>query len=74
MASNGTNGRGSLFEFVVLYHPRKKGKAQDKSEIIVDMERVIAKGEQEAVILASRLIPEEYTDKLEDVEIAIRPF
>lgn len=70
-----SNGRGSLFEFVVLYHPKKtKGSKQAKSEIVVDLQRTVAKGEQEAVILASRLIPDEYTDKLEDVEIAIRPF
>lgn len=70
------NGRGHLFEYVILHHPksRKKDEPAKKSEILVDMKRVLVKDEQQAVILASRDIPETHLDKLEEVEIVVRPF
>ncbi len=35
---------------------------------------IVTGTEQEALILASRKIPDEYLEKLEEVEIAVRPF
>jgi hypothetical protein len=68
--------RGKIFEYAVIYHPRKKEKdeEQKKSKIIVDVTRVISATEQEVGILAAREIPTDYLDKLDEVEIAIRPF
>ena len=64
-----------LYEFVALYHPKKKkGEEKQKSELIVDIQRVLADSEDEVKILAARAIPEEYTDKLDRVELAVRPF
>jgi hypothetical protein len=70
---------GKIFEYAVLYHPkpRKVGddSVRDPSQIIVDVKRVVAKDESAAAILAAREIPEEYLDgKLDQVEIAVRPF
>ena len=70
---------GKIFEYAILYHPRSRkveGETQvDPSEIIVDVKRVVAKDEKTVAILAAREIPEEYLNgKLEQVEIAIRPF
>ena len=68
--------KGKIFEYAVLYHPPKKDKEEDtkKSVLVVEVQRVLDVTEQEAVMLASRAIPGEYTDKLEFVEIIVRPF
>ncbi len=60
----------------MIYHPKRKSKddPQAKSELIVDVQRSICSSQDEALILASRQIPEDYLDKLEQVEIAVRPF
>lgn len=68
-----------LYEYAVLYHPVATKEQQDrgdkpKSELILDVTRVLAKDEKEAMLLVARAIPEKYTDKLDQVEIAIRPF
>ena len=56
--------------------PHKVGddSVTDPSILIVDVKRMIAKSDNEVAIKAAREIPEEYLDKLEQVEIAIRPF
>lgn len=70
--------RARLYEYAVLYHPEPEevgGKVVEKrSELIVDLTTVLATSEQEVLIQASRVIPEQYLDKLKGVEIAVRPF
>jgi hypothetical protein len=68
-----------LFEYAVIYNPAPTKDQQErgekpKSELIVDVTRVLSNNEKEAMMLAAREIPEEYTDKLDRVEIALRPF
>ena len=68
-----------LYEFAVIYNPLSTKEQQDrgekpKSELIVDVTRTLANDEKEAMMLAARAIPEKYTDKLDRVEIALRPF
>lgn len=75
--------KNKIFEFMLIHTPKDK----DKKEMIVEINeeikglefytevfRLIAKDEREALIKASRMIPEEYADKLDEVEIIIRPF
>lgn len=68
-----------LFEFCAIYHPlqtkeqRDKGEHQ-KSEMIVKVQQILAKNEGAAQVLASRQIPEAFLDKLDHVEIIVRPF
>ncbi len=68
--------RARIFEYAVIHHPKpkKKDEPAEKSVLIVDVERVLAVEPQEVTILASRQIPEDYLDKLEQIEIAVRPF
>lgn len=68
-----------LFEYAAIYTPLATKDQNDrgekpKAELIVDVKRVLANNEKEAMMLAARDIPESYTDKLDRVEIALRPF
>ncbi len=69
---------GKLFEYAVLFHPKAKkvgdDTVTDPSTIIVEVKRVISNDEKAVAIMAARDIPDTYLDKLEQVEIAIRPF
>ena len=67
--------RSQLYEYAILHHPRpvkdEKGVA---SSIIKQPTFVMAASDKEVGIKASREIPDSYLDKLEEVEICIRPF
>ncbi len=66
---------GQIYEYAVLFHPRtKKDGVAEPSTLVVDVQRLVAASEKEVAILAGRSIPDAYLDKLEQVEIAIRPF
>lgn len=69
---------GRIFEYAVLFHPkpRKVGDetVTDPSQIIVDVKRVVASDVGAVSIMAARDIPVEYIDKLDQVDIALRPF
>lgn len=71
--------KGRLFDCVALYHPAPKKDAQGneqelKSEILIATKSILATSEQQAGMMMARLIPEEYVDKLDNVEVLIRPF
>lgn len=68
-----------LFEFAVIYTPFATKEQQDRGEkpkavLLVDVTRALANDEKEAMMLAARAIPEAYTDKLDLLDIACRPF
>lgn len=68
-----------LFEYAVIYNPAPTKDQHDrgeppKSELIVPVKHVLANSEKEAMMLAARDIPADYTEKLARVEIALRPF
>lgn len=68
-----------LYEYAVIYNPIATKEQQErgdkpKSELIVDVKRVLSNSDKEAMMLAARDIPDDYTDKLDRVEIALRPF
>lgn len=68
-----------LYEYAVIYNPlptkdeSERGE-KPKSVLIVDVKRILSNSDKEAMMLAARDIPEVYTDKLDRVEIALRPF
>jgi hypothetical protein len=68
-----------LYEYAVIFNPlptkdeNERGE-KPKSKLIVDVTRVLSNDDKEAMLLAARAIPSEYTDKLDRVEIALRPF
>ena len=72
--------KGKLFEYAVLYHPKIKKNAageiieEKKSEIVVTPSTILAGSPEEVGMMAARAIPVELTDKLDCVEIVVRPF
>ncbi len=70
------NGHWRLYEYAALLHPTEKEMEEDAkpSEVITEPTTIIAPNEQAAMIQAARALPEEVLDKLDRVEIALRPF
>lgn len=71
--------KGKLYEYAVIHHPKAKkdlagNEETVKSAILTDVTRVLAASPEEVSILAARSIPPEYLDKLDQVEIVVRPF
>ncbi len=64
----------TIYEYVVLHHETDDEGEVTVSTIIVDVARVLAASEQEVGMIAARAIPEDYADRLAEVEITIRPF
>ena len=70
--------KGNLFTYAVLYHPKvikdaAGNEIQESSTILVQPTSIIAQDDGGARIIAARAIPAEFTDKLEQVEIIVRP-
>ena len=68
-----------LFEFAVIFHPKVVRDAlgnetQGPDKIISDPVFTLAKDDKEVAMRAARAIPEDYLDKLDQVEIVVRPF
>ena len=68
--------KAKLYQFAVLLHPvsEDETKKAPPSKVLVAPTCILAVGDDEAMIKASRAIPAEYEDRLEEVEIAVRPF
>lgn len=70
--------KGKMYEYAVLYHPKRTKEQVDlgtwpKSEILVSPVVVIGT-EPEIPMIAARAIPTTHQDKLDDIEIVVRPF
>ena len=64
-----------LWQYAIILHPTKKGaKDGEKSSLVGDLSTILAKDQDAAFLEAARSIPDEHSDDLERVEIALRPF
>ena len=67
-----------LFQYAIVfnptYDPQAKKKAQEQPKLLKEVTTVLAEDEAQARTFASRDIPEGYTEKLDEVEIFVRPF
>ena len=71
--------RKTIFEYAILYNPPEKydesGNEILQSTVLVsDVTRIMASDATEATLLAARTIPAEYLDKMDRIEVAVRPF
>jgi len=69
----------SLFEFAVLFHPKvvkdsQGNETQGPDKMVKAPEFVLANDDKEVAMRAARAIPEEFLDRLDQVEIVVRPF
>ncbi len=68
-----------LFEYAVIYHPKETSDAQGndttpKDELLTAPTSILASSDREVGIIAGRGIDAKYLDKLDQVEVVIRPF
>lgn len=65
-----------LFQYAVLLHPEenKDGKFTESTKVLIEPKTTLAKDDKTAALLIARQLPEDCIDKLERVEIVIRPF
>lgn len=64
-----------IFQYAVILHPTEKEEEEGQNSLlVVDLKTVLAKDEKGAFIRAGREIPEEYLDRLDRIEVAVRPF
>lgn len=67
--------KSNLFQYVAIYNPStKKEEEKQTAKIVVPITSILAKNEQVASMKAVREIPEEYLDRLEQIDIIVRPF
>lgn len=72
-----TNSRPCpLFYYSVVYFPKQKRDAEEKSEpkILIEPTLVVAEDEAQVRFKATRKIPAEYENKIDQIEIYVRPF
>jgi len=60
-----------LFEYAIIYTP---DDVTEEAKLLVEPTTVLAKSSNEVNIIASRAVPESFLAKLDQVEIAVRPF
>jgi hypothetical protein len=64
-----------LYQFAILWHPNKEQKEKEvKTKLVVEPTTILASNDQVAQMMAVKAIPEEYTEQLDQIDIAIRPF
>ncbi len=72
--------KGKLFEYAILFHPKEKKDAagnvleDKKSILVIPPTTILAGSDKEVGMIAAKSLPDEYDDKLEQVEIVVRPF
>ena len=65
-----------LFQYAVIVHPTEDGrKAGERSVLLVPPgDWILARNEQEVVMVATRKIPEEHMAHADRIEVAVAPF
>jgi len=64
-----------LYEYVVFFNPKTDVKKQSESaKILVGPKTILTNDEKTAMLIAGREIPENFLNRLDQVEVAVRPF
>lgn len=64
-----------VYQYAVLLHPTEKEKKDGvRSKLLVEVTSVLAADDKGAMVIAARAIPAEYIDRLDRIEVAVRPF
>jgi hypothetical protein len=65
--------KSRLFQYAVILQPDPEDKT-GKAELVVPVTTCLATDEGGASLQAARAIPEEYNDRIDRMEVAVRPF
>lgn len=68
-----------LFEYAILHHPKvvkdaNGNETQGPDQILKEPTTVLAGDDKQVAMRAAREIPDSYLNKLDEVEIIVRPF
>lgn len=65
-----------LFQYAVIFNPSEKQVKEEglESNLIVELQTVLAKDQNEVTMMAAMAIPQAYKDKLSQIQIVVRPF
>lgn len=66
-----------LFEYAILLHPleqKDSKEASEKTSVIKYPTVILARDDKQAGMLIAREIPADYVDKLDQIEVIVRPF
>lgn len=68
-----------LFEYAVIYQPKtvkdaQGNETQGSAELLVKPTHILAKSDKEVAMRAAREIPETFLDRLDQIEVCVRPF
>jgi len=64
-----------IFEYAVICNPtREQAKEGAKAVMVLPPKHIMAVNPDEVTLRAAKEIPEEYEDKLDRLEVAVRPF
>lgn len=67
--------KAKLYQYVAFLRPTEdEEKAGSIGQVIVQPTTILSVSDQAASILASRAIPEAFIDKIDRIEVAVRPF
>jgi hypothetical protein len=63
------------YQYLIIFNPNEAAKkAGEKASIIKDVTTILAKDEKEAGMKATRAIPTNLDERLDEVEVIVRPF
>lgn len=66
-----------LFTFAVLCHEtidKGQGKEEVKTTMVIEPKTILATDDKVVLLQVAKQIPKDYEDKLQDLEILIKPF
>ena len=68
-----------LFEYAIIHHPKvvkdaQGNETQGADVLLKSPTHLLANSDKEVAMRAAREIPESHLDRLEEVEICVRPF
>ena len=65
----------TLYEFVAIWHPTTdESKEGKKSQLVLPMTQFLARDEKAVFMHVVKILPTEYNDKLDQIDIVIRSF
>ena len=64
-----------VFQYAAFWQPNDQQKKEgQKPKLIIEVKTVLSADQNGAFMLASREIPEDYLNQLDQVQIVVRPF